>query len=647
MATQKSYRLNVVMFPFVLFIVVACVQSLAAEDHQHHHGSSETVIKRPRVFLDKSKRIVDYQLRRLDNARLLLVETATDDPKYVPVFKAILLRAGMPRRNRDDAAAALAVLHGTDISAELFAALGSLNDNDGDERRVGREISAMLLSQPAAVLAARVEEFRNAVVSDNSLLRATAHAGLIMTGHADDAWQQAQVDAESRLAWLAAVTLVPAGPVRDELRNVVVSLLESTQPRTVRTRAIEILPMIAADSGETFRRIASFVPFEEFRTVAVRSLLKIPVDVRDSETSKRLVDVLVRHAEQLPAAQRTTDASLDALQLADELLSKLSAADSASYRDRLREISVRVVRLGTVKEEMCYDRSFFAVEAGRPVQVILENNDLMPHNLVITAPGQLRKVALEGAELGATPGLDGKMYVPKSPDVLYSTKMVNAGTRESLTLTAPTEPGEYPYVCTFPRHWMRMYGVMVVVADLDEWQRHPIPPEDPLGNNRSTVQIWTMADFPRDELTKALRARSPSIGARLFKEATCLGCHKMDREGGAVGPELTDVLQRLKTDHHGILREILEPSYRVDPKYVVKVVIDVKGKTTSGIVVAEDKTSISIVVNPEIPQPTVILKKDIDEVIPTTTSMMPKGLLDKFTDDEVMEILSYITSSEK
>ena len=74
----------------------------------------------------------------------------------------------------------------------------------------------------------------------------------------------------------------------------------------------------------------------------------------------------------------------------------------------------------------------------------------------------------------------------------------------------------------------------------------------------------------------------------------------------------------------------------------MKVVVDIDGITTSGIVTAEDSKSISILVNPEVPEPKVIQKSDIDEIIPSTVSMMPKALLDKFSQDEIMEILSYI-----
>lgn len=630
------------MYRTALALLAVYALPLYAQEHKHHHHGDDTPVDRPKIYLDKSPRIVEYQLKRLSNARLLLVETATDDPKYAPVFKAILLRSGLSRKNRDEALNGLVAINRSNVATELLTALESLDDKDKDQQRVGRQLSAILLSQPKDVLTDHVDDLKKAV-NGSGVLQATGFAGLIVAGQADTAWQQAQTDSSATSAWLSAVSLVPAGKTRNALRQNVVASLGESQPSDVRKAAIRALAAVGTEQSDTFRRLAELVPINEFRTPAVRSLLKIPVDARDEATSKQLVDELVRHAEDTPAAQRTTGEFLDAMQLADELLSRLSPTESKSYRERLRQVTVRVVRLHTVEEEMRYDKTYFAVEAGRPVQVVLENEDLMPHNLVITKNGKLKEVALAGAVLGTTPGLDGKMYVPESPDVLFATTMVNAGKRELLTFTAPTEPGEYPYVCTFPRHWMRMYGVMVVVSDLDAWQRNPTKPKDPLGNTRSLVQNWKMADFDKAGLADSLRGRSPQIGEKLFKEATCLGCHKMKGQGGAVGPELTDVLKRWKGDRYGVLREILEPSYKIDPKYAVKIVIDIDGKTTSGIVTAEDSKSISILENPEVPKPKVIQKDDIEEIIPSSTSMMPKALLDKFTQDEIMEILSYIT----
>jgi putative heme-binding domain-containing protein len=394
---------------------------------------------------------------------------------------------------------------------------------------------------------------------------------------------------------------------------------------------------------DTFRRIAPWVADSQFRANAVNTLLSIPTQDRDPQISASLLDLLVKHAETTPAAKRTTNAFLRAMQLADQLLTRLPSADARVLRNRLREVSVRVVLIHTVEEEMRYDLSYFAVESGRPVQIVLNNEDLMPHNLVITASGALKEVAQQGLLQGPNPGFQGKPYVPQSDKVLFATGMVGSNQQERLTFTAPSQPGEYPFVCTFPRHWMRMYGVMVVVDDLDAWLRNPSEPKDPIGSNRRFVKSWKVEDFAAD-LNSPSATSSSDIGQRLFKEATCAQCHKVHGQGGAVGPELSGVLQRWKGDRLAVLREILDPSHRIDAKYAVHVIVTTEGKVLSGIVKASDKTSVSIMVNPESPSPTVVLRADIDDMVRTSKSMMPKALLDRFTKAEVLELLAYMSA---
>ena len=93
-----------------------------------------------------------------------------------------------------------------------------------------------------------------------------------------------------------------------------------------------------------------------------------------------------------------------------------------------------------------------------------------------------------------------------------------------------------------------------------------------------------------------------------------------------------------------LLREILDPSHKIDPKFTVQVIVTLEGKVISGIVVAEDKTSVSVLDNPESQKPTVIEKEEIDEMVKSSKSMMPKALLDRFSKDEIFEIMNYLIS---
>ena len=40
--------------------------------------------------------------------------------------------------------------------------------------------------------------------------------------------------------------------------------------------------------------------------------------------------------------------------------------------------------------------------------------------------------------------------------------MLKQGETQALRFQAPTEPGDYPYLCTFPGHWTIMKGILVV-----------------------------------------------------------------------------------------------------------------------------------------------------------------------------------------
>ncbi len=246
-------------------------------------------------------------------------------------------------------------------------------------------------------------------------------------------------------------------------------------------------------------------------------MLTVPANERKVELAEALSDQLIHDAEATPIDARTSDRFVDASQLAESLLPALPVEVARGLRARWQDISVRVVRIKTVEEEMRYDLKYFAVEAGQPVEIVLQNADLMPHNLVITEPGALKEIAMLAAKMAPDQAPKGKQYVPDDPRVLFTTSMVAAGKQERLSFAAPKAVGEYPFVCTFPNHWMRMYGVMVVVEDLDVWQKQAKAPADPIGNNRSFVRKWTTQDLV-PEIEKGLKGRSAEIGAKLLKE---------------------------------------------------------------------------------------------------------------------------------
>lgn len=128
------------------------------------------------------------------------------------------------------------------------------------------------------------------------------------------------------------------------------------------------------------------------------------------------------------------------------------------------ESDAQQVLIRTIKNDMKYDIKEFTVEAGKEVVITFENPDFMQHNLLILSPGSLEEVGRAADRMASESGAAERDYVPDMEEVLFHTPLVDPEKTVTLNFTAPAEPGEYPFVCTFPGHWRIMQGVMKVVG---------------------------------------------------------------------------------------------------------------------------------------------------------------------------------------
>ncbi|MGJ8726494.1 MAG: PVC-type heme-binding CxxCH protein [Roseibacillus sp.] len=102
------------------------------------------------------------------------------------------------------------------------------------------------------------------------------------------------------------------------------------------------------------------------------------------------------------------------------------------------------------------------VTPGSKVRLIFENPDIMPHNWVLIAPGSVEEMgALADKLAGQADGAE-KEYLPESAKILQASKLLSTKQEQELVFEAPTEPGVYPYICTFPGHWRVMQGSLIV-----------------------------------------------------------------------------------------------------------------------------------------------------------------------------------------
>lgn len=101
-------------------------------------------------------------------------------------------------------------------------------------------------------------------------------------------------------------------------------------------------------------------------------------------------------------------------------------------------------------------------KAGEVLALTFQNPDVVPHNLALLKPGTLAPVGILSNQLVSDPQAIVRHYVPDSPDVIVHTDVVLPSDKFTIYFKAPEKKGFYPFVCTFPGHWMVMNGNLVI-----------------------------------------------------------------------------------------------------------------------------------------------------------------------------------------
>ena len=171
------------------------------------------------------------------------------------------------------------------------------------------------------------------------------------------------------------------------------------------------------------------------------------------------------------------------------------------------------------------------------------------------------------------------------------------------------------------------------------------PTTDPYANlkARPLVQEWKLDDLlPVKE--EEWQNRDLANGKNVFAVATCYKCHRVQGDGGIVGPDLTAAGRRFNT--RDLLETIIEPSKAISDQYEAHMFQMMDGRLITGRVV--NLSGNSYRVQPDMIEPNRLINvnaNDIDAMQPSKVSPMPTGLLDYFTRDEILDLLAYMKST--
>lgn len=342
---------------------------------------------------------------------------------------------------------------------------------------------------------------------------------------------------------------------------------------------------------------------------------------------------LSRHWKERP--EYNMDRILNNLRRSSELKEPTPTAREAAF-DTQQDL--KTVRISCLPERMLYTVNQFAVIKDQPVKLIFTNPDATDHNLVVVKPGALEEVGMAANAMARDPQNANSDFIPEDKrDLIIEASPMIGPTRKSqvhvLRFHAPTESGIYPFVCTFPGHWIIMKGSMVVANDLSEVDSMLADAQPKI------VKEWKMEDFAdiriNDDEATAMK------GMEAFVKARCNQCHQVAGHGINLGPDLTKVSERFKGAK--LLQQILEPSTEINKKYQTHQFVLKSGKTLSGVIVDESKSELKVVTNLLNPNAFVrVQRNQIDEQFASRLSAMPAGLANVLTEQEIRDLVSFL-----
>ncbi len=190
-------------------------------------------------------------------------------------------------------------------------------------------------------------------------------------------------------------------------------------------------------------------------------------------------------------------------------------------------------------------------------------------------------------------------------------------------------------------HWTGMQrpeGAKRSMKSWQKWYAKTYPDRRPAELPKAEESRW---DF--DQLVGYLdstegRFGDPVHGKTVYAKAQCASCHRFGDVGSSVGPSLSSLSRRLSKRE--VLEAILYPSHVVSDRYASKKVLTLDGRILVGMVSQSGSESIEI--RDANNQVTMVNESEVDQILPSTSSIMPSGLLDNLKMTEISDLMSYM-----
>lgn len=321
-----------------------------------------------------------------------------------------------------------------------------------------------------------------------------------------------------------------------------------------------------------------------------------------------------------------------------------SALDQQSRYDLLRAYTLVFQRLGapTVEQK---EAVIAQLDASFPTEERSENIELANLLTYVGAPGILERginlmenagtqeeqialaVTLRNVEAGWTPELQQRYFSWFTRAAGYKGGLSIVNFIQNIKKDAVSRLSEQDQ------------EALAEILNVQPKTKDPILPT----KSRSFVKNWTMDDL-KPLLNVGLEGgRDFNNGREAFAAASCYACHRFKQDGGAIGPDLTSASGKFSP--HDFLEQIIEPSKEISDQYGSMNFTKKDGSVVNGRLANLYGDTYKVITNLYAPGEMTTLKTgDLISVEPSKISMMPPGLLNTLSDEDILDLIAYTLS---
>ena len=141
-------------------------------------------------------------------------------------------------------------------------------------------------------------------------------------------------------------------------------------------------------------------------------------------------------------------------------------------------------------------------------------------------------------------------------------------------------------------------------------------------------------------LTNAATTATAAEGERIYRneQLGCLKCHAIGGAGGLVGPDMISLGASAQPDY--LLESLLNPNAKVKENYHTTVIATVDGRVVAGVLIQKSEKMLTLrtAENKIVEVPAADIEEQSQGV-----SLMPEGLVDNLTDDEIASVVRFLS----